>query len=156
MRYRLYLDTSVLGALTDVKPPERAAASRGLLAMARNGQVIICVSALVFEEVERASPLTRGKIGDELRAIRYETLAETPESLELADYYIQTGVFAPTYRLDARHVALATVHEVDALVSWNYRHMVSLHRRTLVTGTNIVRGYRALEIVSPAEVIPDA
>lgn len=92
----------------------------------------------------------------ELRRIRFETLQESEETEALAEYYIASGVFAPGYRADARHIAIATVHEVDALVSWNYRHMVSLHRKTLIAGTNLVRGYRPLEIITPAEVIADA
>ena len=92
----------------------------------------------------------------ELRKISFETLQESDETQALAEYYVTSKVFAPGFRADARHVAIATVHEVDALVSWNYRHMVSLHRKTLIAGTNIVRGYRPLEIVTPAEIIADA
>jgi predicted nucleic acid-binding protein len=142
----LYLDTSVIGAFAEGGTGERNAASRKLIEMARGGHVTACFSALVFEEVERASERTRALIMDELRNISFET----------SKYYVTSGVFAPGYMADARHIAIATVNEVDALVSWNFRHMVNLHRKTIIAGTNIVRGYRPLEIVTPAEVIADA
>jgi predicted nucleic acid-binding protein len=156
MRYRLYLDTSVIGAFAEGGTGERNAASRKLIEMARGGHVTACFSALVFEEVERASERTRALIMDELRNISFETLEESEETQTLAKYYVTSGVFAPGYMADARHIAIATVNEVDALVSWNFRHMVNLHRKTIIAGTNIVRGYRPLEIVTPAEVIADA
>ena len=50
------------------------------------------------------------------------------------------------------HIALATLARVDALVSWNFKHIVNLHRIRGFNGVNLMRGYGTLEIRSPREV----
>ena len=153
MRYRLYLDTSVLGALVDRLPPGRAEPTLRLLDWASQGSCSVCVSALVLEEIVRAPENVRSRIEKVLGKVAPEILEETQECRELADSYVAANVFSSSYLADARHVAMATVSEVDALVSWNYRHMVNLDKKRLITATNLVRGYRPLEIVTPSEVI---
>jgi hypothetical protein len=51
-----------------------------------------------------------------------------------------------------RHIALATLAQVDALTSWNFRHIVRLDRIRLFNAVNVESGYRALTILSPREV----
>jgi len=51
------------------------------------------------------------------------------------------------------HVAVATVYEMDVLVSWNQRHLANIRRRDLFNSVNRIAGYRkALEITNPLEV----
>lgn len=66
--------------------------------------------------------------------------------------YPKTRVVPPRYRNDLRHVAVATVARVDALVSWNFRHPVNLRTRRVVHAVNLRLGYSLVEIVSPGEV----
>lgn len=54
-----------------------------------------------------------------------------------------------------RHIALATIAEVHALVSWNFRHVVKLEKIRLFNAVNVERGYRPLQILSPREVATD-
>ena len=56
------------------------------------------------------------------------------------------------YRNDLRHVAVATTARVDALVSWNFRHLVNVKTRRAVHAVNVRLGYPLIEIVSPEEV----
>jgi len=51
-----------------------------------------------------------------------------------------------------QHIALATIAGVDALVSWNFRHIVRLEKIRLFNAVNVESGYRALNIRSPREV----
>lgn len=48
--------------------------------------------------------------------------------------------------------ALATRANVDALVSWNSRHIVRLEKIRLFNAVNVESGYRVLNILSPREV----
>jgi len=47
---------------------------------------------------------------------------------------------------------LATLAEVDALVSSNFKHIVRLEKIRLFNAANVELGYRALTILSPREV----
>jgi hypothetical protein len=42
--------------------------------------------------------------------------------------------------------------EVDALVSWNFKHIVRLEKIRLFNAANVELGYRILNILSPREV----
>ena len=56
-------------------------------------------------------------------------------------------------RVDALHVALASVARADAVVSWNFEHLVQLRRIRGFHAMNVLRGYPLIEIRSPLEVI---
>jgi hypothetical protein len=47
---------------------------------------------------------------------------------------------------------LATVAAVDALVSWNFKHIVRLEKIRLFNAVNVESGYQPLNILSPREV----
>lgn len=69
--------------------------------------------------------------------------------------YTDTSVIGTAKHVEAQHIAVATVHRVDLLVSWNFKHIVSLWR---IRGYNSVKpryGYPLLEIRTPREVISD-
>jgi len=82
-----------------------------------------------------------------------EEIAFTRESSELAEQYIGAGVIGESMRTDAQHIATATVHRIDVLVSWNFRHIVNLPRIHGYNSVNLREGYPILEIRSPQEVI---
>ena len=44
------------------------------------------------------------------------------------------------------HIALASITDVDVLVSWNFRHIVRLDRIRLFGAVNLELGYRVLSI----------
>ena len=50
------------------------------------------------------------------------------------------------------HIALATVAEVDVLVSWNFKHIVRLDKIRIFNAVNLELGYKSLQIYSPREV----
>jgi hypothetical protein len=58
-------------------------------------------------------------------------------------------------RVDAEHIAVATVARVDVLVSWNFKHVVNLSRIQGYNSVNLRLGYPLLEIRTPLEVLPD-
>ena len=80
-------------------------------------------------------------------------LSESRESLSLADEYVAARVIPASSRDDARHVAIATLAGGEALVSWNFRHLVNLRRKRLVHSVNIRLGYPLIDLVSPEEVL---
>ena len=53
---------------------------------------------------------------------------------------------------DSDHIGLATIAEVDVLVSWNFKHIVHFDKIRLFNAVNIEQGYRPLQIYSPREV----
>lgn len=56
-------------------------------------------------------------------------------------------------RVDAQHIATATISRVDVLVSWNFKHIVNLEKIHGYNSVNLRLGYPILEIRTPIEVI---
>lgn len=77
------------------------------------------------------------------------------ECRELAMEYIRRGIIPKKYEDDAYHIAVATVGNLDAIISWNFEHIVKLKTKREITGTNLLLGYKELEIYSPLEVSSD-
>ena len=80
------------------------------------------------------------------------TLWKFNEAFELADLYQESGILTSNFYDDGLHTALATLAEVDLLVSWNFRHIVHYDKIRRFNTVNLEQGYKSLTIYSPREV----
>ena len=147
-RLRIYVDTSVLGGCFD---PEFAAWSNGLVRDFRSGRFVPVLSDVTAAEVQGAPEAVR-EIHQELLLLAGSVLPVTPEALALVAAYNERGILGARFRADMLHIALATLAEVDALVSWNFKHIVKLEKIRLFNAVNQARGCKPLNILSPREV----
>jgi len=76
----------------------------------------------------------------------------TDDVYDLQEAYLAAGVLGPRRGNDALHVAAATVARADAIVSWNFRHIVRLDKIKAYNRVNFECGYGLLTILSPREV----
>ncbi len=70
----------------------------------------------------------------------------------MADAYQDRNILPPKFHDDGVRIALATVAEVDVLVSWNFKHIVHYEKIRLFNAVNLEFGYKQLQIYSPREV----
>lgn len=153
---RLYVDSSVWNAAFDEHVPEMHALTHEFLnRLAVETWAEALVSDVVLQELAGAPKQRLEQLGQLLTRIAPTRLDFDEEAATLADAYIQHGVLSVGHLEDAKHVAVATVAEVDALVSWNYRHLVNRRRREAFNGVNAILGYRPIDIVSPPEVFDE-
>ncbi len=152
MRVKLYLDTSVLGALTDPGPEDRIVVTRRLLEELRAERWEGFVSTLVLVEIDLAAEPIRKKIADELARTPLRVLEETAETIALAQAYVAAGAIPDDAENDARHIAVAALNDIRVVVSWNFRHMVNIERKRKINSVNVREGLPLLDIVSPWEV----
>ncbi|MEW5927335.1 MAG: PIN domain protein [Gemmatimonadota bacterium] len=145
---RIYVDTSVVGGCFD---PEFAPWSNGLVEDFRAGRFIPVLSDLLSLELEGAPQHVR-TLHSELLTISSERVTASDAALELLSLYETRSVLGPKYRADMLHIALATVADVDVLVSWNFKHIVRFDKIRLFNAANLEQGYRQLAIHSPREV----
>jgi predicted nucleic acid-binding protein len=155
VRIKLYLDTSVLGAVCDPGPEERIVATRRVLDGLKNGLWEGYISVLVLEEISNAHETIRQKIDRELKKSHLMVLEESSESLALAQAYLGANAIPPDYEDDARHIAVATLNDIHVIVSWNFRHMVNIERKRRINSINLREGHPLIDIVSPWEVIDE-
>ena len=111
------------------------------------------ISDEVVREISRAPVPKRFQLEELLRRVNPLLLGIDEEAGELADRYIKEGIIPEKYRPDALHIAVAVVNGIEAIVSWNFEHIVKLKTRVMVNGINKLQGYHEVEICSPEEVI---
>ncbi len=145
---RVYVDTSVIGGCFDA---EFAIWSRGLIEDFRVGILRPVLSEVVAVEVHEAPEQVRVIYG-ELLALGAEVLTVSDEARSLTSTYQVRSVLPGRFANDMLHIALATIGEVDVLVSWNFKHIVHLDKIRLFNAVNIELGYKPLTIYSPREV----
>ena len=147
---RIYVDTSVLGGCFD---PEFERWSNMLLEAFRRGDYLAILSSVTAAEVEQAPEQVQA-VHAELLDGGAELLAVSTESMGLRNKYLEKKILGPRFQNDMLHIALATIADVDVLVSWNFRHIVRLDKIRLFNSVNIECGYKSLTIYSPREVVP--
>lgn len=150
---RLYLDTSIFGALFDTELPRRVEITRPLLDSIIKGKSAGVISNVVLEEIERAPGELKEKILEEIRKVPLEIISEDDASADLLQIYEKEGFVRKAARLDLRHLAVAVINGADAVVSWNFRDIVNVRTRRAVHSINLRLGLPLIEIVSPEEVI---
>lgn len=154
-KLRLYIDTSVLGGIFDTEDKKRVDTAETLLRSIGAGTYEGYISRLTIEEVFAAPEKIHEKLKTRISETGFSILEENSESISLAEAYVADGAIPDKYRDDARHIAIGVIHDLDYIVSWNYKHMVNIGVRRLINSTNIRMGYNSIEIISPEEVTGD-
>ncbi|MCX6148621.1 MAG: PIN domain-containing protein [Candidatus Kapabacteria bacterium] len=150
-KLRIYIDTSVIGGCFD---KEFSEFSNKLFEEIIIGKKIAVVSDVVLEEIAGAGE----KIQMILKKIPKENIQiinRNSESEDLSFQYINAKAISPKFSDDALHIAIATINNVDLLVSWNFKHIVNYNRILKYNSINLLNGYKHLEIRSPKEVLDD-
>jgi predicted nucleic acid-binding protein len=153
---KLYLETSVWNFCFAEDAPEKQAATLQFFEQVKHGAYDIFVSNIVFQEFDQAA--------EEKRELLYRLIADCQPTelkistavVQLADQYLVTKVLPATAEADSKHAAIATVYELDALISWNLKHLANLKKREKINGVNLTQGYtKKLELITPLEVSND-
>ncbi len=149
MKRRIYTDTSVVGGCLD---EEFSNGSIALFDCFRSGSALMVLSSLTLAELE-AAPAKVQAVVITVQTHFIEYIEFTQDASELAEVYLSEGVVTKKSRVDAQHIATATVNRVDVLVSWNLKHIVNLERIHGYNSVNLRHGYPLLEIRTPIEVL---
>lgn len=146
MKLSLYLETTVIGAYLDNGDPFRRDLTIRWFER-ELGEYRVCTSLLVRRELERI---------DEPHRSGYLRLLTGLENLELADEaailaegYISRGIFHRKFIADALHVALASFHKIDYVVTWNFGHLANVRKQARLKMFNAAAGFFSPSIITP-------
>ena len=149
MKQRIYIDTSVVGGYFDEEFKEP---TLKLFERLEKNEVIFVISDLLDLELISAPQKVREHLL-KYSSDKFERVELTKEAAVLADTYIREKVVGKTSLEDCRHIALATIHKVDVLASWNFKHIVNLDRIKGYNSVNLRSGYAMIEIRSPKDLV---
>lgn len=144
----IYLDTSIPSAYYDNEKPERQELTKEFWLKIKNTKAH--VSELVKQELNQVeSDVLRKKL---LGLIdKFVELKITEEIKKLAEEYVKEKIIPERFGDDALHAAIATVNNMDFLLSWNFRHLVNVKTRQMVNLVNLKNGYKPIQIIAPPE-----
>ena len=148
---RLYLDTSIPNFLFAEDAKDKQKITKDLFEPKVRNLYEFYISVVVIREIERAPLQKQKELKEELDGIPILELTKPADAL--AEDYIAAGALPKSSFEDAQHVAIATINNLDAVVSWNFKHLVNLRRIKLVNLVNTQMGYKHIEIISPQEVV---
>lgn len=150
---QLYLETSVWNFYFADDAPEKKEITLIFFDKIKRGEYEIFISDIVVEEIGKADDNKKKMLLNIIVEYSPHRLIVDEEVAELAQKYIFEGVLPSNKIEDAMHAAVATVFEMDALISWNLKHLSNLIKMELINGINMKEGYsKRLELITPMEV----
>jgi len=139
----LYLDTSIPNFVLAKELPTEQIVTKALFNEIKMGKHKAFISRVVIDEISRTSEPKKTKL---LSLIKdFEVLDVTSECETLAREYIRNGTIPQRYEADALHIAIATIYNMDILVSWNFTHIVRVKTRKEVNAINVLLGYKPID-----------
>jgi len=147
------LETTIFNFVFADDAPEKTWATIKLFEEIEAGRYVPHASDYVVDELNKAPEPLRSNLLNLIGRYGIITLKARAEADKLAEMYLGERAVSPSHPLDAIHLAIAAVMEMDFMVSWNFKHIV---RRSTILATgaiNLREGYKLIGIFSPQEVI---
>lgn len=155
-KLKLYLETSVWNFFFADDAPEKKEITLQFFKEVEKGEYEIYISGIVLTEIAKASEQKEKLLSGLIEKYKPKEIEVTEEVLTLAQKYIEESALPGKAVDDSRHAAIATIYEMDALISWNLKHLANLRRMEMINGINLKEGYsKRLEIITPMEVSND-
>lgn len=115
-----------------------------------------------FELVSSVAVLEEVEDGEAERAAERVALIQDlpllradPPVLEIVDVYIAHKLMPASISGDALHLALASYHRCDFLVTWNYKHLANANRFGHIRRINTLLGLLVPALVTPIELLEE-
>jgi len=151
---RVYIESSVLSYLT-ARPvndgPNRNRQQLTAMWWDRRHEWECVVSPTVMVEVARGDPDAAARRLE--KAQSFAELPASPEAEFLAKLLLSHELVPESVKADAAHLAMAAVHGVDYLLTWNQKHLDNLHLRSRVEDFIRKQGWRPAMVITPERLL---
>lgn len=124
-----------------------------LFEVVRSGKFEIYTSDLVIRELEKAQEPKRTKMLSLIEDYKPKILENSSKAKHLGQLYIENGIIPASHLIDSLHVAIASVYELDCIVSYNFHHINRNKTRFMTASINKEEGYSGIMIVTAEEVL---
>ena len=155
MKPRVYVETSILSYLTALPIRDVIQAARQQVTIgwwARRDEFELFLSDPVLTEARRGDPAAAARrLG---AAAGIAVLSGAKEAEALAAALIKKAAMPPKAIVDAAHVAIAAVHGLDFLLTWNCTHIANAAMRPRIEAVCRDSGFRPPVICTPDELPP--
>ncbi len=111
------------------------------------------VSPLVWDEVALGDPEVSLRRREIITGLRVLALDE--ETSRIAEAYMASGAIPTKAATDASHIAVATRHGMDFLLTWNCTHIANAQTLKHLNAVTISLGYELPTICTPDELMEE-
>ena len=155
MSETIYIETSILGYLT-------ARSTKNLILAAnieitrdwwesRRGDFTLYISQAVLKEIALGDAQIAAQ---RLEIVRGFPLLELNQAVEdLAAQFLSRSNLPPKANVDAIHIAAATVHGLDYLLTWNCKHIANAQIQRKLAEISFDFGYELPILCTPYELL---
>ncbi len=114
-------------------------------------EFVVVTSELVLDELSRGE---FPKKEDTLELLKPLGLIQvTEEIVEIVEVYIRNHVMPKNPVGDALHLALASYHKCDFLLTWNCRHLANANKFEHIRRVNTLLGLFSPTLLTPLELL---
>jgi len=151
-KLKIYLDTSVLNFIYAEDVVKRNA-TINLFRLIKKGRYDAYISDVVIGEITESPKKKQKQLFPLIKKYDLTELKTDRKAEEFARKYVEAKIIPEKYYADALHISIAVVNKMDAVVSWNLRHIVKLKTQIMVNEINKRMNMPLITICSPEEVI---
>ena len=155
MTQRVYLETTFVSYLTARFSRDLVIAGHQQITRewwdTHRGRYELCASQMVRQEAAAGDPEAAQERLDVLASA--VLLEATADALALAKELLLAGALPAKASVDALHIAIAAVHRIPFLLTWNCRHMANATMRPVIESVCAKNGFTAPIICTPEELM---
>jgi hypothetical protein len=155
MKPRVYLETTIPSYLTAWPSRDLVRAAHQQVTREwweqRRGEFELFISQIVVRECQAGDPEAASQrlalVGD------LALLEQTEAAVALAQTLLERVPLPERAAVDALHIAIAVVHGIDYLLTWNCTHIANAALRGRIEAVCLAEGYEAPVICTPEELV---
>lgn len=157
MSETVYIETSILGYLTarpsrDIVVAANIEITREWWDKRRSYFQLYSSQAVVKETSQGDTEIASQR----LKIIRNLALLDlNPSVLDLAEQFLERSSLPAKADVDAIHIAIATVHGMDYLLTWNCKHIANAQIQRKLADICFDLGYELPVLCTPYELLGD-
>jgi predicted nucleic acid-binding protein len=155
MKPSVYLETSFISYLTGPLSQNMLVATHQHITRewwkTRRLEFELFISPFVVEEVRQGNATQSANRLAMLKNL--PSLEQNDEVVELAKAFVQTQLVPSKVANDAYHIATATVHQLNYLLTWNCKHIANAKIQSRLRQVSQQRGYELPILCTPYELL---
>lgn len=111
------------------------------------------ISNLVRNEIDRGDAIPAKQRLEIISLLPVLEISE--DAIILAEKLLDTGAVPINSGPDAQHIAIATVHNIEYLVSWNHKHIVNEYKREHIKKVCQGAGFKPTILYTPIQLMEE-